>query len=198
MNLDEALQTFLVEGRELLEEMEAALLRVAEEDDPAESINAIFRAAHTIKGSAGLFGLDAIVAFTHVVESLLDEVRDGAVQLSDKLIQLLLACGDHIGSLIDAVDAGEAGVDPQLQQAGEGLIASLNWHMAATAQRSPRAPRWCCRRRRRPPSSVSRRPTAAPTTGTSRCASAATCCATAWTRSPSSATWQRSAASSTS
>jgi len=134
MNLDEALQTFLVEGRELLEEMEAALLRVAEEDDPAESINAIFRAAHTIKGSAGLFGLDAIVAFTHVVESLLDEVRDGAVQLSDKLIQLLLACGDHIGSLIDAVDAGEAGVDPQLQQAGEGLIASLNRHMAATAQ----------------------------------------------------------------
>jgi two-component system, chemotaxis family, sensor kinase CheA len=131
MDLDQALQTFIVEGRELLGEMEAALLRVSEEDDPEESINAIFRAAHTIKGSAGLFGLDAVVAFTHVVESLLGDVRSGTIALGDTLIELLLACGDHIATLIDAVDAGQEAVDAQVQLAGEALIASLNEHMAA-------------------------------------------------------------------
>jgi two-component system chemotaxis sensor kinase CheA len=130
MDLDQALQTFIVEGRELLGEMEAALLRVSEEADPEESINAIFRAAHTIKGSAGLFGLDTVVAFTHVVESLLEEVRSGTIALGETLIELLLACGDHIATLIDAVDAGQDTVDAQVQLAGEALIASLNDHMA--------------------------------------------------------------------
>jgi two-component system chemotaxis sensor kinase CheA len=133
MNLDQALQTFFIEGRELLEEMESALLRVAEEDDPSESINAIFRAAHTIKGSAGLFGLDAIVSFTHVVESLLDEVRSGAVALGEPLIELLLACADHIGLLIDAAEAGNQALDPAAQDAGQALLARLRVHMAPTS-----------------------------------------------------------------
>jgi two-component system chemotaxis sensor kinase CheA len=133
MNLDEALQTFLAEGRELLDDMEAALLRVAEEEDPTESINAIFRAAHTIKGSAGLFGLDGVVAFTHVVESLLDEVRDGAVKLNETLIELLLACNDHIGTLIDAVDAGEKSLPAAVEANGDVLLGRLREHMSATA-----------------------------------------------------------------
>ena len=67
MNLDlgDALQTFFAESRSLLQDMEAGLLRLESAPDDAEAINAIFRAAHTIKGSAGLFGLDDIVAFTH-------------------------------------------------------------------------------------------------------------------------------------
>ena len=72
MDLDSALLTYIAEGRELLEEMEDILLRLEQEEDQGESLNAVFRAAHTIKGSAGLFGLDDIVAFTHGVESLLD------------------------------------------------------------------------------------------------------------------------------
>ncbi|CAN5885994.1 chemotaxis protein CheA [soil metagenome] len=131
MNLDDALQTFLAEGRELLQDMEAALLRVSEEDDPTESINAIFRAAHTIKGSAGLFGLDGVVAFTHVVESLLDEVRDGGIVLSEPLIELLLACNDHIGALIDAVDAGATTLAPEVEQTGVALLSRLRLHLAA-------------------------------------------------------------------
>ena len=82
MNLDQALYTFIEESRELLAEMEDCLLRVRQQAASEDIINAIFRAAHTIKGSAGLFGLDAIVAFTHVAESLLDEVRNGDVALS--------------------------------------------------------------------------------------------------------------------
>jgi two-component system, chemotaxis family, sensor kinase CheA len=136
MNLDQALQTFLIEGRELLDDMEAALLRVADEDDPSESVNAIFRAAHTIKGSAGLFGLDGVVAFTHVVESLLDEVRDGRVALNETLIALLLACGDHIGILLDAVDEGQRALSADEAQAGTALLARLHQQLGQPAAAS--------------------------------------------------------------
>lgn len=125
MNLDQALQTFLIEGRELLEDMEAALLRVADEDDPAESINAIFRAAHTIKGSAGLFSLETVVAFTHVVESVLDEVRDAKIALNAALIAMLLECGDHIGALLDAVEEGQRELHDADASKGAALLSSL-------------------------------------------------------------------------
>ena len=61
MNLDGALQTFFAEAEDLLNSMEAALLRLDEGEKDMETINEIFRAAHTIKGSAGLFGLNDIV-----------------------------------------------------------------------------------------------------------------------------------------
>ena len=133
MNLDQALQTFLAEGRELLDEMETALLRVADEGNPAESIRAIFRAAHTIKGSAGLFGLDDVVSFTHVVESVLDEVRDGAVVIGEPLVELLLACVDHIGALLDAVDARLPALEPEVANNGATLLARLRHHQTAKA-----------------------------------------------------------------
>ncbi|MCE4557766.1 chemotaxis protein CheA [Roseateles cellulosilyticus] len=129
MNLDQALQTFLAEGRELLEDMEAALLSVRDEADPSESVNSIFRAAHTIKGSAGLFGLDTVVAFTHVVESLLDQVREGEVALDDGLVALLLACGDHIASLLDAVEDGRRDLTNDEVATGAGLLAGLHAQM---------------------------------------------------------------------
>ncbi len=68
IDLDQALQTYIAEARELLEEMESALLSLESDPDNSELIGAIFRAAHTIKGSAGLFGLQPIVGFTHIVE----------------------------------------------------------------------------------------------------------------------------------
>jgi len=133
MNLDQALQTFIVESRELLESMESALLGIQQAQDRCEAVNAIFRAAHTIKGSAGLFGLDHVVAFTHVLESVLDGVRDGQVEISDPLITLLLSCGDHIGTLIDAIEAGKLEADTAATAAGEPLIAQLRAYLSAPA-----------------------------------------------------------------
>jgi two-component system chemotaxis sensor kinase CheA len=129
MNLDEALQTFITESRELLEEMENALLNVDIAGDQSEAINAIFRAAHTIKGSAGLFSLDHIVAFTHVVESLLDEVRDGRVVLNDEMIVLLLSCCDYLSGMTDALAAGKLEADPDTAPEGEMLLQQLRRHM---------------------------------------------------------------------
>ncbi|MGY4827378.1 chemotaxis protein CheA [Sphaerotilaceae bacterium SBD11-9] len=130
MNLDQALQTFFVESRELLDDMEAALLAMSQESDTSETVNAIFRAAHTIKGSAGLFGLDPVVAFTHVVESVLDEVREGRIGVDDALIALLLSCDDHIRALIDAVEVDPANADPALIARGEPLLVQLRTYLA--------------------------------------------------------------------
>ncbi|MDO9003067.1 MAG: chemotaxis protein CheA [Aquabacterium sp.] len=134
MNLDQALQTYIVESREMLEAMETALLGLAhtEGEERAESINAIFRAAHTIKGSAGLFGLDQIVEFTHVVESVLDHVRDGKVAIEDELVTLLLSCGDHIGTLIDITESTRADPDASVAQAGKPLLARLSVYLEAS------------------------------------------------------------------
>jgi two-component system chemotaxis sensor kinase CheA len=129
MDLDDALETFILESRELLADMETALLGVEGADDKSEMINAIFRAAHTIKGSAGLFSLDHVVAFTHVVESVLDKVRAGKIALADKLVVLLLACGDHIGALVDSVAAGEQNGNDELQASGEPLVLSLRAYL---------------------------------------------------------------------
>ena len=131
MNLDDALQTFILESRELLEDMEAALLAVEQADAKDELINAIFRAAHTIKGSSGLFGLDHIVAFTHVVESVLDQVRAGKLTIPEQLVVLLLSCCDHIGKLVEGVAAGKNEVDPALLQQGEPLLTQLRGYLAA-------------------------------------------------------------------
>ena len=131
MNLDDALQTFITESRELLEDMENALLAVEQAQEKDELVNAIFRAAHTIKGSSGLFRLDHIVAFTHVVESVLDQVRAGKLQIADKLVMLLLACCDHINKLVQAVAEGGIEVNPQHQQQGEPLLAQLRAYLGA-------------------------------------------------------------------
>jgi two-component system chemotaxis sensor kinase CheA len=130
IDLDQVLHIFILEARELLEDMEAALLRVADEADPRESINAIFRAAHTIKGSSGLFGLDAVVAFTHVVESVLDRVRDGVVALDERLVALMLSSGDYIGRLVGAVERGEPQADPTTEPEGAALLERLQQFLA--------------------------------------------------------------------
>ena len=125
MNLDAALQTYVAESREMLQEMEDALLRLEQEDDKSELLNAIFRAAHTIKGSAGLFGLDDIVAFTHGVETLLDKLRAGELAVTDANIALFLACGDHIGDLIDHVESRGESLPAAIAARGAELTEQL-------------------------------------------------------------------------
>ena len=140
MDLDEALELFIVECRELLEDMEAALLAVEHAQDQSEIINAVFRAAHTIKGSSGLFSLDHVVAFTHVVESVLDRVRSGKLVLNGELVSLLLGCSDHMRALVDGVASGEQSGTPELAQAGEPLTKQLRVYLDGGAAAASAAP----------------------------------------------------------
>ena len=128
----DALVTFTIESLEFLEHMEDCLLSLEDGEDPTERINAIFRAAHTIKGSSGLFGLDHIVAFTHVVESVLDELREGKLSISPELIAVLLPSCDHMALLIRGVVDGQLEADPELSAVGHQLLAELQHFMQPT------------------------------------------------------------------
>ncbi|KAF0813946.1 Chemotaxis protein CheA [Andreprevotia sp. IGB-42] len=112
MDMDMARDALVQESRELLAAMENALLEIETDGVSSEAINAIFRAAHTIKGSAGLFAFDRIVSFTHIVESVLDRVRTGKVQIDDAMLSLLLNCGDYIGALVDAIQNRTEDTEP--------------------------------------------------------------------------------------
>ncbi|MFY9458843.1 MAG: chemotaxis protein CheA [Aquabacterium commune] len=98
----EALPAFISEAQEQIEQVEQLLLQLEDAPDDAELLNALFRCAHTVKGSAGVFGLDAVVAFTHHVESLLDGLREGRQHLTPAMSTLLLQCNDQIRLLVDA------------------------------------------------------------------------------------------------
>jgi len=124
MNLDEALTAFITESRDLLERMEEALLHIEQQPEDAETINAIFRAAHTIKGSAGIFGLNDIVAFTHVAENVLDDVRKGLIRFDADLANLFLAVGDHIHALVELLAKGHE-ADEACHARGHALIQRL-------------------------------------------------------------------------
>jgi two-component system chemotaxis sensor kinase CheA len=114
--IEEALPAFISEAQEQIEALEQLLLQL--EDDPAdrELLDALFRCAHTIKGSAGIFGLDRVVAFTHHVETLLEEVREGRVLLTPELSTLLLQCKDEIRALIACARAPQADSVGELQE----------------------------------------------------------------------------------
>ena len=126
MNLDQALLIFIAESRELLEDMESSLLALEQTEEKSELINSIFRAAHTIKGSSGLFSLDHVVAFTHVVENVLDKVRAGTLPIGDELVATLLLCCDHMSSLIDGVQAGQSEANAATIEAGAPLLIKLH------------------------------------------------------------------------
>ncbi len=128
MNLDQAFETYVHESRDLLQQMEELLLEFSQGRSDPESVNALFRAAHTIKGSAGLFGLDGIVDFTHVVESVLDLVRDSAVPMTPDLAALLLECRDHMAGLVEAVAAGTE-LDEEALRAGAELQRQLGTYL---------------------------------------------------------------------
>jgi two-component system, chemotaxis family, sensor kinase CheA len=125
MNLDEALPGFVAESGDLLREMEAGLLQCSGPNTDPETINLIFRSAHTIKGSAGLFGLDAVVGFVHVMETALDLVRLGRAGMTDELVSLLLSCKDHVESLLAPVGSPGARLDPSVEARGAELLTAL-------------------------------------------------------------------------
>lgn len=103
MEIDENIQIFISEGEELLQEMEESLLELEASGNDDEVLNKIFRAAHTIKGSAGLFGLDYIIHFTHIVENVLDDMRNCLIPTSSDLITVLMRSRDYIITLLDGI-----------------------------------------------------------------------------------------------
>ncbi|MGN8277063.1 chemotaxis protein CheA [Pseudomonas sp. SMN5] len=131
INLDQAQQTFIVEAREQLQAMEESLLQLETDPDDDDAIGAIFRAAHTIKGSAGLFGLEPIVSFTHIVEDVLDRLRNGSVEVDTGLIAVLLKSSDHMLELINVVANQGGTLTPPAMKREVELCQILQEYQAA-------------------------------------------------------------------
>lgn len=102
MDISDFYQTFFDEADELLADMEQHLLDLVPEAPDSEQLNAIFRAAHSIKGGAGTFGFTILQETAHLMENLLDEARRGEMQLNADIINLFLETKDIMQEQLDA------------------------------------------------------------------------------------------------
>ena len=102
MDISDFYQTFFDEADELLADMEQHLLDLVPEAPDSEQLNAIFRAAHSIKGGSGTFGFTILQETTHLMENLLDEARRGEMQLNADIINLFLETKDIMQEQLDA------------------------------------------------------------------------------------------------
>jgi two-component system chemotaxis sensor kinase CheA len=117
-------QVFFEETQEHLQSMESLLLGLDIEDPDKEQLNAIFRAAHSIKGSAGTFGFTDLTEVTHVLENLLDRIRKGELALRPDMIDAFLNAGDVLKDLL-AGHRGDGTADPAQVQATCQRLAAL-------------------------------------------------------------------------
>ena len=130
--IDKFVDTFKEESYELLGQLEQLLLNLEENPTEKEQISAVFRVMHTIKGSAAMFGFDAISAFAHEVEFILDSLREGKIKVSKKLIDLTLQSRDVIRQMLDS-EEGE--LDSQFEQTTKNLIAELKTLLPDSSQK---------------------------------------------------------------
>ncbi|WP_342244993.1 chemotaxis protein CheA [Pseudomonas sp. OTU5201] len=100
--MNQFLQVFFEETEEHLASLELLLLGLDLQQPDAEALNGIFRAAHSIKGSAGMFGFDDLTAVTHELETLLDRIRSGQIALHGEMVDLFLQARDVLMRLLDA------------------------------------------------------------------------------------------------
>lgn len=104
--LDEFKATYFDECSELLTELEEQFMAIEEGDQDPERLNAVFRAIHSIKGGAGAFGFTGLVGFAHSFETLLDFVRDGRIEMSEKVLTLCIRSSDLVADFVSAAQEG--------------------------------------------------------------------------------------------
>lgn len=107
MDISDFYQTFFDEADELLADMEQHLLVLVPSDPDTEQMNAIFRAAHSIKGGAGTFGFSVLQETTHLMENLLDDARRGEMPLNTDIINLFLETKDIMQEQLDAYKSSQ-------------------------------------------------------------------------------------------
>jgi len=107
MNLDPVIQGFIDEAGDLLSDFEAALLELEGDPGNSETLNRIFRCAHTIKGNSAMLGMDGVAGFTHVLEDLLDKLRKRELGLTPPLMNTLLRSLDALKELLNDAKQGK-------------------------------------------------------------------------------------------
>ncbi len=121
MDMNEIKEIFFQECEEQLAELESGLLKMNDGDRDPETVNAVFRAVHSIKGGAGAFGLDDLVAFAHVFETTLDCVRSNKLEPTQDVLKVMLKSADVLADLVSASRDGGS-VD---ESRSRGLVKEL-------------------------------------------------------------------------
>ncbi len=134
----QAMPAFISEAAEQIEAIETLLLELEEQPHNRELLDSLFRCAHTVKGSAGIFGLNRVVEFTHHVETLLDRMRDGAIALTPEISTLLLQCNDQIKFLVETA-ADESADTPEQKDTRADLVIRLRAMTDAPSGAKPAA-----------------------------------------------------------
>lgn len=133
MSQTDPIAAFRVEAGELLEQVEQGLLDLGHRLDDQESIGAVFRGLHTLKGSGAMFGFDALAAFTHHCETAFDRVRKGLTPATPQLIAVILSAQDHMRALIE-------GDGTARQAEGDAILAQLQAALDAAPAPEPALP----------------------------------------------------------
>ena len=134
--------TFFEECEEQLSELETGLMAMESGTADSETVNAVFRAVHSVKGGAGAFALDDLVRFAHVFETTLDAVRAGRIVAGPAALKIMLVAADALADLVRAARDG--------RKADEERIKVLAAELASLLVCSSRlwcgcGPRECCR-----------------------------------------------------
>lgn len=136
MDITQFYQTFFEEADELLAEMEQLLLGLDLQAPDSESLNAIFRAAHSIKGGAATFGFAALTDTTHLLENLLDRIRHGELALSLKMMDAFLDTKDVLQQLLSAYRSGN---EPDAQTVAAICAVLQQLAIEANAQKAAKS-----------------------------------------------------------
>src|SRR4029079_15828386 len=105
-SLDQLKQTFFDECDKALQQIEAGLTEIGEGGHNDETVKAVFRGVHSVKGGAGIFGFDALVEFAHVFETVLDGLRHGTLPATPETIEVLLSAADVLSDLVQMSRSG--------------------------------------------------------------------------------------------
>ncbi len=132
-------KTFFEESLEGLDAMEAALLALGAGSTDSELVHTIFRAAHSIKGGAATFGFTDVAAFTHVAESLLEEVRSERRAVDAELIELLLRSVDALRAMLDRSGRGQPVADAESEALRAELVRLVSGEAAVAEVVAPKA-----------------------------------------------------------
>ncbi|MEO3992622.1 chemotaxis protein CheA [Pseudocitrobacter cyperus] len=141
MDMNDFSQIFFTEAEELLAEMEQHLLQLNVHAPDQEQLNAIFRAAHSLKGGAATFGFSVLQETTHLLENLLDQARAGERGLSQSIINLFLECKDIMQAQLEAYQSSQEPDDASFRYICEALRAiALEGKTAPPAVEAPQSP----------------------------------------------------------
>jgi two-component system chemotaxis sensor kinase CheA len=140
--MDEMLKDFVVEALDLATNVEEHLLRLERDPDNKETLNAVFRSFHTIKGGAGFMGLPALVAACHLTENLFDALRTGATPVTPGAIEASLQASGFVADQLNDLNNGAtpdqlASMPDDLERMLKDAIAGLDAPQAAPAAPAP-------------------------------------------------------------